>query len=289
MGAFATMNKMLLKFQKNACVLNTLDANSLIEIWWFIFEIGTEVLKNRLACDTWANDVKSFGNLYVCSTLDQLTHSIGSSNEPCRLQRAIEKLCTIHFHVGTLVRFAYSARMRFLLSERTLVIKTVERDAPTNKRPMPSTENEWRKVLQDIVDRKELEFEGSPEEVRANQKRIFSKALAQERLLEHCECLLAVYLLRHGSGSLISYIGISKLSCKPCFLWLQAVNEVSSCQFKTKRCHDKWYPSWSTPELSDNRFKSEIEKSFLGKVEFELSEGLQASRVARPRAQSDRQ
>lgn len=52
-------------------------------------------LKNTPACDIWANDVKSFGNLYVCSTLDQLiTNNIRSSKEPCRLRRAIEKLCT---------------------------------------------------------------------------------------------------------------------------------------------------------------------------------------------------
>lgn len=212
---------------------------------------------------------------------------IGSSNKPCRLQRAIEKLCTIHFQVGTLIRFAYSARMRPMLSECNVIITPVELVTPTNKRPMPLSENEWHQVLQDIFNRKELELEGSPEEVRANEKRIFRSALAQKRLVEHCECLLVAYLLLHDSGLLISYIGTSKLSCKPCFLWLQAVKEVTGCQFKTKGCHDKWYPGWSTPELSDHRFKSEIEKSFLEKVEFELCEGLKASKVARTRAQLD--
>lgn len=51
--------------------------------------------------------------------------------------------------------------------------------------------------------------------------------------------------------------------------------------------HDKWYPGWSTPALADSRVKSEIDKSFLRKVETELGEGLQASNIARPRALSD--
>ena len=60
--------------------------------------------------------------------------------------------------------------LRYFLSDRKLVVIPVELDAPENKPPMLSTENELRKVLQDIFERKELEFEGSPEEVRASEK-----------------------------------------------------------------------------------------------------------------------
>lgn len=70
--------------------------------------------------------------LYIYSTLGHLTNNVGSSNKPCRLQRAIEKLGNIHFQVGTLVRFAFSARMPFMLSERNFVITPVKLDAPTN-------------------------------------------------------------------------------------------------------------------------------------------------------------
>ena len=174
-----------------------------------------------------------------------------------------------------------------MLSERKLRSTPVELDAPINMPPMPSTEDEWREFLHDIFGRKELEFRGSPEEAQANQKRIFRKALAQGKLVEHCECRLVAYLLRHNSHPLVSYIGTSKLSCKPCFLWLQAVNKVTDCQFHTKGCHDKWYPGWSTHALADSRFKSEIDKSFLRKVETELCKGLQASNIAKPRALSD--
>ena len=209
-----------------------------------------EILKNRSACDTWADDVKDFGNLHVYSTLGQLTNNVGSK-KLCRLQRAIGKLCTIHFQVGTLIRFAFSRRTRFMLSESTLVITPVKLDAPTNKQPMPSTRNGWRKVLEGILDRQELVLDGLPQKVRETESKIIDKALARQgSLVKHCECLVVAHLLRHNSPPPFPYIGCSKLSCKSCFLWLQAVGEVTNCKFNTKSSHNKWYPFWSSPALA---------------------------------------
>ena len=280
MGALTSMNEQLLALQKKAWVADANEAEYFVETWWHIHSVGETVLENR-ACDTWADDVKGFGNLSVYSTLGQLTNNVGSTNEPCPLQRAIDKLCTIHFQVGILIRFAFSARMRFMLSECTLVITPVELDAPTNKRPMPSTETEWRKVMQGILYAQELELSGPTQEAQKKEKKIVGKALAQGSLVEHCECLVVAYLLRHNSPPPVSYIGCSKFSCKPCVLWLQAVGEETNCKFDTKGSHDKWYPGWSTPALADYTFKSKIDDSFLRKVESELYEGLKASSVAR--------
>ena len=112
--------------------------------------------------------LKAFGNLRVYSTLCHLTKNVGSSNIPCRLQKAVEKLCTIHFQVDTLIRFAFSSRMRSISS---IVITPVKIDASKNKnkQSIPSTETGWRKVLRGIFDRQDLRFEGSPEEVQANE------------------------------------------------------------------------------------------------------------------------
>lgn len=287
-SALASMNQQLVALQNKAWVADSKEMEHLISTWWIIDKWGSEVLKNRVACDTWADDVKAFGNLYYYNkTLGQSTNNIGSYNQPCRLKRAIEKLCTIHFQVGTLIRFAFSRRMRFMLCERDLVITAVNLDALTNKRPMPSTETEWCKVLQGVFDRQELLFDGTPEVARANEKEIFRKALAQGSPIMHCECLLVAYLLCRGTFPSVSYIGLSKLSCKPCFLWLQAVSKYTGYQFNTKRSHDKWYSRWSAPALEGNKHKSAIDKLFLTKVESELCEELMASKVARPRAQSD--
>lgn len=177
--------------------------------------------------------------------------------------------------------------MRFLLSDRTLHITPVKFKVPKKNRSFPSTEPEWRTVLQGVFDRLGLQFEGTDEEARANEKEISRKALAQKNPIQHCECLLVAYLLRRGSIPPISHIGVSKLSCKACFLWLQAVREVTGCKFDTQGCHDKWYHNWSAPALEGSKYKHKIDMNFLGKVESELYENLKASKIARPRAHSD--
>ena len=286
-GSLENMNKILHVLESKAWVSDPNEVDHLIKEWWFVYNSGTQLLKNRAACDTWAEDVKQFGNLYVYSTLGQLTNNVGSSNQPCRLKRAIEKLSTIHFQVGTLLRFAFSRRMRYLLHDRTLRITRVKVKAPKKKRSFPSTEPEWRVVLHGVFDRLGLQLEGTKEEARANEKEIFRKAAAQGKGIQHCECLLVADLIHRGSFPPVSYIGVSKLSCKACFLWLQAVGEVTGCKFHTKGCHDKWYPSWSAPALGGNKSKHKINKYFLEKVESELYENLTASKFARPRAHSD--
>lgn len=148
---------------------------------------------------------------------------------------------------------------------------------------MPSTETEWCKILQSVFDRQELLFDGTPGEARANEKEILRKALVQESPKMYCECLLVAYLLRRGTFPSVAYIELSKLTCKPWFLWLQVVSKYTGYQLKTKGSHDKWYPRWSAPALEGHKCKSAIEKLFLEKVECELCEDLMASRVARPR------
>lgn len=69
MEALKVMNKKLITLENKAWVLDPNEVDSLIETWWFIYTAGTELLKNRAACDMWAEDVKQFGNLYLYSTL----------------------------------------------------------------------------------------------------------------------------------------------------------------------------------------------------------------------------
>lgn len=165
-----------------------------------------------------------------------------------------------------------------MLSECTLAITPVKLNAPADKQLWPSTETEWRKVLQGIYKRQELTADLAVE-ARANEKRILNKAVAQGRLVKHCERLLVAYLLSHKSPAPVSYVRLSKLSCKPFFLWREAVGEVTNCVFYSNGSHNKWHPSWSRPALADN--------SFLRKVECGLCEDLKASRLPRARAQSD--
>lgn len=172
------MNKQLIALESKVWIPNPNKVDCLIDTWWFIDDCGKKVLKNRAACDILAEDVKAFGNLYVYSTFGQLINNVGFFNQPCHLKRAVKKLFTIQLQVGTLLRFAFSPRMRFLLSGPDPHITPVEAKPPTNKRPMPLTEAQWRKVLQGVFDKLELQLDGTNEEAQANEKNIFRKALA---------------------------------------------------------------------------------------------------------------
>lgn len=70
-GAFAKMNKVLLVFRKNGWVLSAMEVRNIIKIWSYIYNAGTKVLKIPLVCDIWADEVKSYGNLYAHGTLGQ--------------------------------------------------------------------------------------------------------------------------------------------------------------------------------------------------------------------------
>lgn len=112
--------------------------------------------------------------------LGQLTNNLGSFNQLCWLKKAIKKLFTIHLQVRTLLRFTFSRQMRFLLSDRILHIIPFKVKAPKKKRSFPSTELEWRTMLQGVFDRLGLQFEGINKEAQANEKKIFLKILVQK-------------------------------------------------------------------------------------------------------------
>jgi hypothetical protein len=44
-----------------------------------------------------------------------------------------------------------------------------------------------------------------------------------------------------------SYIGVSKLSCSACSIWIEAFNERSGREFYTRGSHGKWYWPWGIP------------------------------------------
>jgi len=49
-----------------------------------------------------------------------------------------------------------------------------------------------------------------------------------------------------------SYIGISKLSCAACNLWIQGFNLQGGAKYYTKGSHCKWYPKWGLPQLNQD-------------------------------------
>ena len=56
-----------------------------------------------------------------------------------------------------------------------------------------------------------------------------------------------------GGVPAFSYIGVSKLCCAPCHLWIQSYNDLPGPKFYTRGKHGKWYRGWLMPELHKNQ------------------------------------
>ena len=72
-------------------------------------------------------------------------------------------------------------------------------------------------------------------------------------ILVHCECRLICHYIqeiREGKERPYSYVGVSKLSCRACYLFISSVNQVMDCNWLTKGCHHKFYYPWKFPNLS---------------------------------------
>jgi len=63
----------------------------------------------------------------------------------------------------------------------------------------------------------------------------------------HCEALLLKHHFLNPAFSPFSYIGVSKLSCYPCYALFHAFNKSvgpGEPKYFTKGCHSKLYPKW---------------------------------------------
>jgi hypothetical protein len=132
---------------------------------------------------------------------------------------------------------------------------------------LPSNGAEWRRFRKDIYDRHDLEEDARKAKT---EKAVIDRLLKMKKLTVHYECALISYLHRNPSVPAFSYIGVSKLSCKPCHLWLSAYNRhANSGHYYTKGSHDKWYLGWKTP-LLDEKAQAKVDKVLVAMVEEEF-------------------
>ena len=131
------------------------------------------------------------------------------------------------------------------------VVPVDHRSPPS--RDWPSNEKEWYDLRGDVYSRHRLRSDASSSEARVFQ----SLAAANPKTI-HCECALISYLHRNSNKiPAFSYIGVSKLCCKPCYDWILAYNDLAeSGRYDIKGCHDKWYFGWKRPLLDPVAQKS---------------------------------
>jgi hypothetical protein len=118
------------------------------------------------------------------------------------------------------------------------------------------------------------------------EKAVIDRLLTMKQLTVHCECALISYVHRNPSFPAFSYIGMSKLSCKPCHLWLSAYNQhANSGRYYTKGSHEKWCLGWKTP-LLDEKTQAKVDDVLVHMVEEEFCEKEEEMGKARKRIRS---
>ncbi|KAG0641770.1 hypothetical protein HOY80DRAFT_710529 [Tuber brumale] len=183
-------------------------------------------------------DRKEFG----CEILAQ---ELGDylSEDPFPLRRALEKLTSLPRHIETLFGFAYSPRLQPALLYRLFISAVPEK---THTVKLPASSEEWKAFLE-VACHKRYDFQ-KPRVVE------LAKTFGSNKWVcpVHCECGLIIYLQTRQSNQWdhvppFNYIGVSKLSCSACCIWIEAFNERSVRKFYTRGSHGKWYWPWGIP------------------------------------------
>ena len=134
----------------------------------------------------------------------------------------------------------------------------------------PSDKGEWCGLRDDVYRRHQLRSEAL---ASVPEARVIRSLTAANPKTVHCECALISYLHRNRNEiPAFSYIGVSKLCCKPCYNWILAYNaHAKSGRYNIKGYHDKWYLGWKRP-LLDPVAQKEVDKGLVRLVVKEYCE-----------------
>ena len=134
----------------------------------------------------------------------------------------------------------------------------------------PSNEDEWHDLQDNVYSRHRLKRDTV---ALVSEARVIRSLAAANPKTVHCECALISYLDRNRNEiPAFSYIGVSKLCCKPCYYWILAYNKhAKSGRYTTKGCHDKWYLGWKGP-LLDPVAQQKVDKGLIRLVVREYCE-----------------
>ncbi|KAG0632819.1 hypothetical protein HOY80DRAFT_721270 [Tuber brumale] len=202
----------------------------------------------------WANEkaglVLADRNHFGCEILAQELNDSPSSHskDAFRLRRGLEQLTSLTRHIECLITFANSPRLRPALQYR-MSISTVPGQTRTVE--LPGSQEQWKPILE-VAAAKILPWQ------KCDARELAERFGGTIHVCPaHCECTIIQYLMtRHGDSwdnvPPFSYIGVSKLSCGACRLWLEAFNEVGQRTFYTRGSHGKWYWPWGMPTAEES-------------------------------------
>ena len=172
----------------------------------------------------------------------------------------MRKLSIFHCSTSVLLRWAESPRLRPTLKE-PILITTI---ASQTKYPIcpPTTKEGWISLIKDVMER--AKFEPTDVSLINFAEEAMKRHSNPEpgRVMVHCElALLEQYKRQKGTTPPVNYIAVSKLSCEPCRLYIQAFNNSLYTTYCTAGGHEKYYNPWGAPSLGSTGFLNDLADS----------------------------
>ncbi|KAG0136921.1 hypothetical protein HOY82DRAFT_620766 [Tuber indicum] len=233
-------------------------------------ELVRKLSERGLTNDEWENEYwQSMNSNYKAKLLLADSHGLGCerlarelkgdhSGDPFPLQRAPEKLISLPRHIQSLFGFAHSPRLRPALQYRMTICAVLGRSQNVK---LPASEDEWKSFLK-VASGEEGPWQDD------DARKLFKRFGSREwECPVHCEYGLIQYLqTKHGDSwdnvPAFSYIGVSKLSCSACRVWIEAFNELQGPKFYTRGSHGKWYFPWGMP-MAEGPLKEKMREKVL--------------------------
>lgn len=190
---------------------------------------------------------------------EKVNFATGSKHEPKHpltpvpLYRAIQKLSSHHRYLHQLFLYADSPKGKDDLS---LVVRVKAAQSTKVVTVMFPDITGVKSIVNQLFPHSNA-LENEMIEIDKGVKGLFKRTLHEKDSVGfdaniHCECALIASFNIDPPPPMwpFTYIGVSKLSCGPCNLWMKAFNATHHQQYHTRGTHGKWYGGWAMPDTT---------------------------------------
>lgn len=170
------------------------------------------------------------------------------------LQRYLRKIAGTLKQLDILTRAARSPRCKHIFAV-PFNIQTLP-PISTKATAVPRSVKDWESVFERAAGVQYNMYDMDMHVISEDAAYMSREAISMHTTV-HCELKIALQAMKNGN-KMYSYIGVSKLSCRGCQVWLCAFNELHETHFCTRGSHGKAYYPWQIPQNFPNN--SEVTK-----------------------------
>ncbi|KZT00288.1 uncharacterized protein LAESUDRAFT_764772 [Laetiporus sulphureus 93-53] len=215
----------------------------------------------------------------------QQERNVTSNSKIFDFRRFMEKIYSLHTHIQTLCRAATSSRRKVMFHAELDVVlvqpyAALSRHFSFSEEDIGTFIGSLSEFETPREEEEEEELKSKEQETRpfSSRERLLtqlgesysetSQVVDLSRQTPHCECTLLVYHTTSAGLPPHPYIGVSKLSCYPCYLFFEAYRQVvpKGIRWELKGTNGKLYPGWVRPKGLSQEVNEKVEQLMVKKL-----------------------